>query len=217
MPRIVFIADTHLKHDFVIPDGDILVHAGDLTGGGTIHNNEVDQALQWLAGLPHAHKCFIAGNHDFFFETHPQLVKEIIPESVHYLQDSGCEIEGLKFWGAPWTPAFCDWAFNLYEPEELAEKWALIPEDTDILITHGPPFKILDKTLDHYDRLGQHVGCQELLKRVREVKPKIHCFGHIHVHGACMETIGGTTFINAAVCNETYKPFNGPIALFVDV
>jgi len=215
MPRIVFIADTHLRHNFKVPNGDILVHAGDLTGRGTIHNNEVDMALQWIADLPHTHKVVIAGNHDILFETHSTLAKDLVPEGVHYLQDTEVTLMGLRFYGAPWTPAFCNWAFNVYEQEELAEKWALIPEGVDVLITHGPPFGILDKTVDHYERLGQHVGCQELRARVRHIKPKVHVFGHIHNQYG-LATVEGTTFINASVCNEKYQPVHEPICIYVD-
>ena len=204
MPRVVFISDTHLRHKFEVPEGDILVHAGDLTGHGDIHNNEVARAMKWFGSLPHQHKIFCAGNHDFLFHRNPDVALPLVPENVTYLQDSEVTVMGIRIYGSPWSPWFFDWAFNRERGEDIAEVWSLIPEGIDVLITHGPPMGILDKTPPHNGRLGQHVGCEELLARIQVVKPRVHVFGHIHGGHGRVER-DGTTFINASICNEQYQ------------
>jgi Icc-related predicted phosphoesterase len=113
--------------------------------------------------------------------------------------DSGVTIEGIKFWGSPVTPFFHNWAFNRYE-NEIGPHWDLIPEGIDVLITHGPPHGILDKTI----REGWSVGCKSLKAKVDQIKPQVHVFGHIHEEMGQVE-IGGTTFINASVVDERYR------------
>ncbi|MCB9235695.1 MAG: metallophosphatase domain-containing protein [Bacteroidia bacterium] len=195
--KIVFISDTHGKHkDLQLPDGDVLVHAGDLSPRGSAR--DLQEFFHWFETRPHAHKICIAGNHDFLAEDNPEMFAKLVPDNVIYLNDSGCEIEGVKFWGSPITPWFYDWAFNRKRGEEIARYWSLIPEDTDVLITHGPPYGILDKTAR-----GDLAGCEELLRRVEEVQPKIHVFGHIHeARGAVKK--GKTQFVNASVLNLMY-------------
>jgi Icc-related predicted phosphoesterase len=102
-----------------------------------------------------------------------------------------------------------DWAFNLQRGPALREKWALIPEGTDVLITHGPPFGILDWTAR-----GERVGCEDLLEAVRRVKPRLHVFGHIH-EGYGEHEQDGTRFVNASICTEAYQPTNAPIVVDV--
>ncbi len=206
--EITFISDTHHivsnqedRDDLtlLLPGGPILVHAGDMSGRGT--ESEIRRFLDWFSSLPYMHKILIAGNHDFFFEiAKPELVAALLADypEVTYLNDSGVTIEGIKFWGSPVTPWFHNWAFNRY-PQEIEAHWDLIPNDTDVLITHGPPQGILDKTI----REGWSVGCKYLLKVVNRVNPKVHVFGHIH-EGMGQTQIGGTIFINAAVVDERY-------------
>ncbi|MCY7348663.1 MAG: hypothetical protein LH614_20935, partial [Pyrinomonadaceae bacterium] len=131
-----------------------------------------------------------------------------LDSSIHYLQDSFVEIENLKIYGSPWQPRFFDWAFNLMRGAELARKWKLIPDKVDILITHGPPFGILDEVPRQY--FIENTGCEELRKRVEEVRPKLHIFGHIHCGYGETEKFG-VKFINAANCDESYAPVNAPI------
>ncbi|MCI0702381.1 MAG: metallophosphatase domain-containing protein [Planctomycetia bacterium] len=187
--RIVCVSDTHGRHQLTeVPAGDILIHAGDVTTHGSLEDAE--EFNRWLGTLPHRHKIVIAGNHDFCFQEPPAEARERIT-NASYLEDSGCEIEGLKFYGSPWTLLFFNWAFMLSE-EELADKWARIPNDTDILITHGPPHGILDET-----NRGECAGSLSLLHRVYEVKPRLHVFGHIH-EAAGRSDFGGITFLNAS-------------------
>lgn len=194
--RLICMSDTHGRHhQLTVPDGDVLLHAGDLTGRGKRH--EVEDAVEWLLQLPHRHKLLVAGNHDWLFQREPELARTLVRE-LHYLQDSGCELEGFKFWGSPWQPWFYNWAFNLETPEELKARWDLIPNDTDVLITHGPPFAILDK-VD-----GRSVGCEMLLHAVARVHPRLHVFGHIH-EGHGRQLYRGTLYVNASICDVSYR------------
>jgi predicted phosphohydrolase len=171
--RLVIISDTHGLHESVsVPDGDILVHAGDITMDGRL--SDAVAFDRWLGALPHRRKVVIAGNHDFCFERDPAKSRACLTNAI-YLQDEAAEIEGLKFYGSPWQPWFFDWAFNLARGPELRAKWNLIPADTDVLVTHGPPQGCLDMT-----RRGEPVGCADLAAAVRRLKPRLHVFGHIH-------------------------------------
>jgi Icc-related predicted phosphoesterase len=187
--RIVCVSDTHGYHELThVPDGDILVHAGDVCRHGGL--DDVEEFNRWLGRLPHRHKVVVAGNHDFCFQAQPRAARESITNAT-YLEDSGCEIAGLTFYGSPWTPLFCDWAFMLSE-EDLAAKWAAIPSGVDVLITHGPPHGILDFT-----NRKEHAGSRPLFDRVFEVRPRLHAFGHIH-EAAGRTEIDGITFLNAS-------------------
>ena len=204
--RIVCLSDTHnCNNQISVPDGDVLIHAGDATIQGTI--DEIVLFNEWFSNLPHQHKIFVAGNHDWLFETYNAYALELLSDKIIYLQDSSVEIEKLKIYGSPWQPRFFDWAFNLNRGAEIAEKWKLIANDTDILITHGPPFGILDET-----PRGDFAGCEELRKKVEQIKPQLHIFGHIHYAYGKIEKFG-TTFINASNCDESYDPTNLPIII----
>jgi Icc-related predicted phosphoesterase len=204
--RCVFISDTHLRHTFSIPNGDVLVHSGDATIRGDFF--EVREFADWFKSFTHAHKIFVAGNHDWLFEKDPELARSIIKPVATYLQDSSIEINGLVFYGAPWSPRFMDWAFNVDRGLAIAKKWAQIPK-CDVLITHGPPYGILDTV---HRNSKEHLGCEELAKRVRQVRPKIHAFGHIHGgHNTIVRK--GTQFINASICDEAYRAVNSPIVV----
>jgi 3',5'-cyclic AMP phosphodiesterase CpdA len=212
--KIVCISDTHNCNEQIeIPNGDILLHAGDATVRGTEH--EVEEFLAWYSGLPHKHKIFVAGNHDWLYETNNHFARLMTANfNIKYLQDSFTVIEGLKIYGSPWQPRFFDWAFNLNRGEELAEKWKLIPLDTDILITHGPPNGILDEVERKY--WTENTGCEELRKRVETLaefgKLKLHLFGHIHC-GYGQDEKFGVKFINASNCDEEYNPTQPPIVI----
>ena len=154
--RLVLISDTHNRQDQLrVPDGDVLVHAGDFTMSGT--EKEIAAFGAWLGAQRHAHKVLIAGNHDRLFESDPERARSLIPRDVHYLRDSEVTIEGIRFYGAPWQPWFLDWAFNVPRGPAIAAKWALIPSGIDVLVTHGPPQGTADLT-----SRGEHVGCADL-------------------------------------------------------
>lgn len=213
MPRIVCLSDTHNANSEIdVPDGDILIHSGDATITGTVEEIKLFNA--WFSALQHKHKIFVAGNHDWLFERNNELARMLLDTKIIYLQDSECEIEGLKIYGSPWQPRFYDWAFNLMRGAELAEKWKLIPNDIDILITHGPPNRILDEVPRKWGI--ENTGCEELRKRVDEIawygKLKLHIFGHIHCGYGTHEQFG-VKFVNASNCDEQYHPTQPPIVV----
>jgi predicted phosphohydrolase len=185
--RIVGVADTHLFHeDLTVPDGDVFVHAGDLCRAGNLRELEI--AARWIGSLPHRTKIIVAGNHDWAFARERARATDLFDGAI-YLEDSEVTVDGVRFWGSPWQPAFHGWAFNLPRGRPLEEKWALIPEGIDVLITHGPPYGIGDRSAD------ERCGCEDLLARVKKVRPKLHLFGHIHQDGGIWEH-EGTRFAN---------------------
>ena len=201
--RVVCISDTHGRHDDVfVPDGDLLLHAGDLTSHGSLY--EIRDAAAFLEALPHPHKVVIAGNHDFGFQREAEAARRLMAGCT-YLQDSEVTIQGLRIWGSPWQPWFYDWAFNLERGAMIREKWDLIPEGIDILLTHGPPRGHGDRTTR-----GEQAGCADLLDAVRRAQPRWHVFGHIH-EGYGVTEVEGTTFVNASTCTLKYEPTNAPV------
>lgn len=206
--RLVFISDTHSQHDLLrLPEGDVLLHCGDFSKKGELP--DVQRFLDWFGAQPHRHKVLIAGNHDFLAERSPALFREMVPDNVTYLNDSGCEIEGLHIWGSPIQPWFYDWAFNRQRGADIRRHWDLIPENTDVLLTHGPPYGILDEV----KRDRRPVGCRDLLHRLRDLPSvKIHAFGHIHEAYGSQE-VGGTLFLNASVLDEDYRMKNAPFVV----
>jgi Icc-related predicted phosphoesterase len=207
--RIVCLSDTHNRNEQIqVPDGDLLLHAGDATIRGTV--DEISAFARWFGSLPHKHKVFVAGNHDWLFETSNRYARSLLPKSIVYLEDSAVEIAGIKIYGSPWQPRFYDWAFNLNRGPELAAKWKLIPPDTNILITHGPPHGILDEVPRRF--FVENTGCEELRKRVEIVRPKLHLFGHIHCGYGQAEDFG-VKFVNASNCDEQYEPSQPPIVV----
>ena len=203
--KFIAISDTHCRHRSLrIPKGDVLLHAGDISLRG--HQREIEDFLDWFGKLPHPHKIFIAGNHDFFFEKEKAaMIKKLIPESVHYLEDEQIDVNGIKIWGSPYTPWFFRWAFNKRRGEALAQHWKKIPNDVQVVLTHGPAFGILDTVVNE-----QHAGDRDLLSKLLEVKPKIHVCGHIHEsHGIVKRH--GIKFLNACVLNESYELVHKPM------
>lgn len=209
MTKLVIISDTHEKHDkIVLPEGDVLIHCGDFTFQGV--SWKVEQFATWMKAQDFKHKICIAGNHELSFgnavKHRWQVIKMIEDAGITYLQDSSTEIDGIKFYGSPWTPFFFNWQFNLPRGEPLANKWKEIPEDTNVLITHGPPWGILDQTSDNGSQ-----GCEELAIRVKQLSNlKLHCFGHLHQDGGKTVEIDGVKFVNAAICTDGYLPINPP-------
>ncbi len=208
MINIVAISDTHSKHRALdVPPGEILVHAGDLTNMGSLE--DVAEFNEWLGSLPHPHKIVIAGNHDFCFERDLEASEPLLTNCI-YLQDSAATVLGVRFWGSPWQPWFFNWAFNLQRGEEIRRKWDLIPDNTDVLITHGPPHGYGDRT-----RSGDLVGCQDLLEVVERIRPRLHVYGHIH-EGYGLSSNDHTTMVNASNCDYSYDPVNPPVVFEYD-
>ena len=193
--KICVLSDTH-GYFPTIPDCDLLLLGGDYCP--VVKGQQWwfrDKFAPWLADLSKRMKIIgVAGNHDLLFEQKPELVPKMEWE---YLQDSGTEFGGLKIWGSPWQRRFFDWAFNASE-EELAAKWRRIPEDTDIFLLHGPPRGYGDFTFS-----GESVGSPTLTATIKEIKPKLVVFGHIHP-GAGIYDLDGSILVNASYVNESY-------------
>jgi Icc-related predicted phosphoesterase len=206
--RIVVISDLHglcRKMEHPIPEGDVLIVAGDITNCGELY--QLENFNYWLSELPHTHKCIIAGNHDWCFDNFQKSEAKSILTDCIYLENSEVIIDGIKFYGSPISPFFMSWAFNMERGERIKKYWDAIPYDTNVLITHGPVYNILDN-ID-----GQHVGCVDLRKRVLELPMlKVHICGHIHdAYGT--KKYKGIQFVNASICTEQYKPINKPIVI----
>jgi Icc-related predicted phosphoesterase len=207
--RLVLISDTHGRHEALsMPEGDVLIHAGDVSERGSLR--EVRAFDRFLGSLRFRHRIVIAGNHDFCFEQQPAVARQLVTNAI-YLEDRSLELAGVRFYGSPWQPWFFDWAFNLHRGAPIRAKWDLIPEGTDVLITHGPPMGHGDTTVR-----GDRVGCEELAAAVARVRPRLHVFGHIH-EGYGQWSRDGTTFVNASTCDEVYVPCNPPVVFDLEV
>lgn len=215
--RIVCISDTHNKLELVdVPDGDVLLHAGDLTAAGTAQ--EVFQEYEALSRLPHEHIVAIPGNHDFPFQQIPELrqILEARFPRVTTLIDEELMLDGIRLYGSPWQPWWQDWAYQFPEHDvnhkQASETWSLIPEDTVVLLTHGPPRGVLDCSV-----FEEHVGCPALRDRIAKLpKLGLHVFGHAH-SGYGVERAGATLFVNASACDTTFLPTQRPVIVdYVD-
>lgn len=203
--RLIAISDTHGKHGgLILPDGDALIHAGDFCLYGQKH--EAKEFAKWFASQPHSHKLVVPGNHDLCMEY--TMGEIFIKKDIHYLRDSGVEIDSINFWGSPWTPPFFNWAF-MADERSLSHRWSEIPMETNVLITHGPPRGILDACPDFRNpQQDVHVGSVTLAEHLCRFRfLKAHIFGHIHEgYGHAFEH--GINFHNVAICTGDYKPTN---------
>lgn len=202
---IYAISDTHnVYKNLIVSKCDLLISAGDYSFRGT--EQETKNFHEWLNDQPAKYIISVMGNHELGpekdFELHKSLALEVCPR-VHFIEEGLIEIEGLKIWCSAYTPAFCNWAYNLYSDEELRHHWNKIPEGIDILVTHGPAYGMLDEVFcpPSYE---EHKGCKELWNAVLKIKPKAHVFGHLHYHYGQLE-FNGTKFYNVANCNDSYK------------
>lgn len=229
--KICAISDTHNRHkqikafqdynsylgEEVEPlSGDIIIHAGDATGQG--RQSEIESFIEWFGQLDFRYKIFVPGNHDYGFETNQTLYRTLCEKNgIILLNHESITIEGVKIFGSPWTPWFYDWAFNagrtiteaaFYKKPFIGDLWSTIPKDTNILVTHGPAYGVLDELL-YVDGTpkGQYVGCVELAKKIKEIKPDLHICGHIHC-GYGQLHWEGTSYYNVSVCDEMYTPSN---------
>jgi Icc-related predicted phosphoesterase len=204
--KIICISDTHNKHEeLLMPSGDCIIHAGDFTESGT--KKETTNFLEWFSSTPYKHKILVAGNHDFYLEKKVHKLDQIIPFNIHYLEDSGVTIENINFWGSPYIPEDSNWAFSKNRGKQISEHWKKIPEDTDILITHSPPFGILDE-LDN----KRMIGCKNLTERLSKLNISHHIFGHVHNEYGKIKT-EKTIFINSSSLDDSYRIINSPILI----
>lgn len=211
--RITAVSDLH-GHLPLLPGGELLVIAGDICPV-TNHNPMFQRTWldkifrRWLLTNQEAYGeiVAVAGNHDFVFE------RGLAPSNLPwiYLEDEGVTIDGLEIWGSPWQPPFFDWAFNLPE-DELAERFALIPETTELLLVHGPPRGIGDMT-----KRGEEVGSRALAATLERVKPGLVVCGHIHeaygLYNCSPLGLPETQLINASMMTLEYEPLNAPVHL----
>jgi Icc-related predicted phosphoesterase len=201
--KICALSDTHSYHrKVIIPDADVLIHAGDITWKGEL--SIFADFSNWLKDLPIRHKIVIFGNHSIGTERGPNrnvIIDMIRGAGAHYLEDSGIEIDGKLFWGSPVSPRYFDWEWNRDRGADIKRHWDKIPDNTNVLITHGSPYNILDDTTSN-----GHQGCEDLLNRIWELKNlELSVFGHLHKCGQQMEEINGVKFVNAAVLDDAYQ------------
>jgi Icc-related predicted phosphoesterase len=216
--RFVCISDTHnLTDQLGLPPGDVLIHAGDFSMIGS--PDQVRHFDDFLARQPHPVKVAIAGNHEITFDIEkyqaikgrfplqnvpdPMMAKGLLRHCT-YLEDTQTHAFGYTITGSPWVDC-SGWGFHCDTEAEIASKWAKIPTHTDILVTHSPPYRVLDADLHS----RKPMGCPHLLTRVREIRPIVHVFGHMHEGYGAMHT-EQTLFINVSVCNYDYRPVNPP-------
>jgi Icc-related predicted phosphoesterase len=225
--KIVALSDMHGSMPKFVPDGDVLCIAGDICPAW---NHKVDYQQEWIAKtfIPWASGLidnetvkdviFIPGNHDWHFEELYTLKTEnefrkMLPAHIHYLRDSEVIINGVRFYGTPWTPEFCEWAFMKYEGE-LDKIFEKIPEGIDVLISHGP----VHGYNDIVEGENAHLGSKALLKHVHRVKPSLVFVGHIHSGSHEVTNLlldekltKRTSIVNVSLLNEdyqiAYKPF----------
>jgi Icc-related predicted phosphoesterase len=213
--KVISISDTHGSHKGLtnLPDGDVICHTGDYSARGDEY--DLKQFMKWFSSLTqYKARIFIDGNHDLFAEESRARMLDMIPENVTHLFDSEVIIDGIKFYGTPWQPIFLDWAFNMPD-EDLIKMYAFIPKDTDVLLTHCPPYNVLDLSPAWYSKPAMHCGSKPLRDRVLEVEPLVHAFGHIHEGYGDISLYNNITFINASVLNGQYKLVNDPIISYV--
>lgn len=223
--KICMLSDVHEQwHNLVVPECDLLVSAGDYSYLGRQHI--VDSFHYWLSMQKAKHIISVQGNHEVWVEMNFQEARDRvhkIDKRILFVADQEAIVEGKRIWCSSITPAFHNWAWNVPRGKKIRAYWDQIPDDIDMLVTHGPPYGILDQQIPHpqpsnvpsntakYD----HLGCEELIKKVRQFKNlKLHVFGHIHgssgvyVDQACRYNSKPIVFINAAICNEQYTPAN---------
>ena len=239
--RITHISDTHNKHkslDGKLPGGDILIHSGDISSLGRKH--EVSDFIKWFSKQEYRYKIFIAGNHDMSFDREillrdklahfegrtewdtecadgkPQWLIDMLASldsNTFYLENSSIEFDNIKIWGSPYSATFgYNWAFNVDRGYDSNRLWNQIPQDTDIVITHGPIYGYCDKTANTYE----NVGCVDLYNRLKEINTPLHFSGHIHEGYGYKETTWGGYAFNGCTCNLRYEALNPPITFDYD-
>lgn len=199
MKKIIAVGDTHGKENWLdLPKSDILIHCGDMH---ITSLQELYHMNEWFGQQDFDYKICIAGNHDTHLERiDKKQCKQLFTNAI-YLENDYLEIEGLKIYGSPYTPEFNNWSF-MYQrrSKEANDLWKQIPDNLDLLISHGPPYQILDKNQNN-----ENCGCEVLQREVFIKMPKRHLFGHIHGYGHQYIEKERIKFYNTSVLDETYK------------
>lgn len=218
--RIVCISDTHNKHKKItIPDGDVLVHAGDMSSVG--HPHELSNAAQWMSKLPHKHKFVICGNHEYHVSEDTETMKAFFePFDIQVVHNEVVEVDGFRFYGEPRTPEFFDWGW-MYPRAQGHKIWKDLPPNLDLLLTHGPPHGFGDYVDNKWNLGGAHVGCghlrEKLIQRHEQGDPiRYLVCGHIHAAYGVYATDFETVVVNASICTEEYEPRNAPVVLHLE-
>ena len=229
--KILHLSDTHGFNDRIhrldcwihaIIDEykpDVLIHSGDFMRHAMKYRDLVE-FFDWIKWFDVKHKIIVPGNHDMWcknLEGNDYLRNVVVPRNIDLLINEELVISGVKFWGSPYTPAFENWGFQLYK-EDGKDLWATIPDDVNVLVTHGPAHGVLDR-IDGNSLLSRtvgpgsrdpHLGCPFLRDRIKELNNlKAHCFGHIH-GGYGSDESNGYLSLNSAVLTEEYKVKNFP-------
>jgi hypothetical protein len=196
--KIVIISDTHQQHhELGVLTADVLIHCGDSGYGLHASDSDVEALDDWFGRQAFGLILCIGGNHDFALQARVGVCVPVLRNAV-YLQDQVLHYRDRTFYGTPWVPELASWAYYL-PPGDLRAKWELIPDATDILITHSPPHGVLDR-----NSRGKSCGCPDLRQRVLDIRPRLHCFGHVHASSGTLAH-AGTTFVNASVVNSQYQ------------
>ena len=211
--RIVIMSDTH-QHplsEWVVPDGDVLIHSGDFSKGKKL--KWVKALNSQLEKLPHKHKLLVGGNHDWALQLQREASIAALTAAT-YLEDQAVVIDGVKFYGTPWQPEYRNWAFNLPRGSlDLRDKWKAIPEDVDVLITHTPPNTVCDLA---WEGSGEQVGCGQLRWRLEEISPILHVFGHVH-EARGHEMVNNTLCVNASSTDRRYQVVPTVVVIDLDL
>ncbi|MBX2878036.1 MAG: metallophosphatase domain-containing protein [Saprospiraceae bacterium] len=205
--KLVLISDTHARHRALskLPTGQTIVHAGDFCHYGG--EEGLRDFLSWYTVLPYEYKILVAGNHDFKAAEEKETFLSQLPNNIIYLEDQGVEIEGVNFWGSPVQPDLVGMAFGKDRERGMKQHWEIIPEATDVLITHTPPKGILDTS-----RSGRRLGCDYLRSELERIQPRLHVFGHVHASYGQIQ-LGPTHFINATSIRSQAQSMNAPISI----
>ena len=208
--RIVVTSDTHGKHDDLASlSGDVLIHCGDFCDGFNPDEADLERIDDWFGRQPFEHVLCTGGNHDFVAQDRLANDQPLF-ENATYLVDSDVNIEGIRFYGAPWVPTLQSWAYYLSD-DQLRAKWDLVPDDTDVLITHTPPWHVLDCPRNP----SVHCGCSHLAARIADLNLRLHCFGHNHASYGRIEQ-DGVIFLNASAVNSNFDIANAPFVIDLD-
>ena len=181
--KIWHISDTHSYHGLLkVPENiDTVIHSGDFTNHKDVYKNEPEAMdfLNWYASLPIKNKVLIAGNHDALACLWSSKFKELcIDLNIIYLENESVVLDGIKIWGSPYTPQFGSWHF-MKDRSKLNKVWQSIPEDSRVIIVHGPPKGIMDLSYDRFHN-AEMCGCSALKKRILQIQPDLFLSGHIH-------------------------------------
>ena len=207
--RIVITSDTHGKHNELGNlSGDVLIHCGDFCDGFHPDGEDLQRIDDWFGAQHFRHVLCVGGNHDFVAQDYtgdgPMF------NNATYLLDTSALIDGVRFYGSPWVPMLERWAYYLPD-DDLRSKWSKIPDDTDVLITHTPPWHTLDSPRDP----TVHCGCSHLAARIADLSLRLHCFGHNHASYGRVER-DGVTYLNASAVNSDFDIANSPFVFDIE-